>query len=48
MDGQTLYANWVDNSAPTATLTTTNNTNQTTQTATLSCTDTLGVTSYYR
>ena len=38
----------VDNTAPAATLTTTSGTNQTSQTATLSCTDGVGVTSYYR
>ena len=43
----TLYAKWVDNSVPVGSISTTSTLQATKQTATLSCQDTVGVTSYY-
>ena len=44
---QTLYAHWTDSEKPVATITSTSNLGTTSQTATLKCTDNVGVVGYY-
>ena len=43
----TLYVNWADSTGPEASITTTSNLKATKQTATLNCTDNVGVVGYY-